>query len=82
MTQQEIEDELKSLREREQARQKNWRSIRRSAVFCATVFLMGGFGFLAFSIAYPGARHEAVLLALIFIVLSLPMSLLRSALRD
>jgi fatty acid desaturase len=82
MTQQEIEDELKSLREREQARQKNWRSIRRSAVFCAIAFLMGGWGFLAFSIAYPGIQHEAVLLALIFMMLSVPMILLRSALRD
>ena len=82
MTQQEIEDELKGLREREQARRKNWRSIRRSAVFCGIASLMGGCGFLAFSIAYPGIRHEGVLLALIFIMLSVPMSLLRSALRD
>ncbi len=82
MTQQEIEDELKGLREREQARRKNWRSIRRSAAFCAIVFVMGGVGFLAFSIAYPGTRHETLPAAVMFLMLSLPMSLLGSALRD
>jgi O-antigen/teichoic acid export membrane protein len=82
MTQQEIEDKLKSLLEREQARQKNWRSIRISAVFCGIALLMGGLGFLAFSIAYPAIQHDAHLLALIFIMLSVPIILLRSALRD
>ena len=82
MTQQEIEDELKSLREREQARRKNWRSIRRSAVFCGIVSVIGGLGILAFSIAYPGTRHETLLAAMMFLMLSAPMSLLSSALRD
>ncbi len=82
MTQQEIEDELKCLREQEQARRKNWRSIRRSAAFCAIVFVICGIGFLAFSIAYPGTRHETFSGAIMFIMLSLPLSLLSSALRD
>jgi hypothetical protein len=82
MTQQEIEDELKSFREQEQARRKNWRSIRRSAAFGAIVFVAGGIGLLAFSVAFPGTRHETFSAAMMFIMLSLPMSLLSQALRD
>ena len=82
MTQQEIEDELKSFREQEQARRKNWHSIRRSAAFGVIVFVTGGIGLLAFSVASPGARHETFSAAMMFIMLSLPMSLLSQALRD
>jgi uncharacterized membrane protein len=82
MTQQEIEEELRSLLEQEQARRKNWRSIRRSATICAIVFVIGGIGLLAFSIAYPSTRHETFAGAMMFVMLSLPMSLLSQALRD
>jgi len=81
MTLQEIENELKSLREQEQARRKNWRLIRRSAAICAIVFLLGGVGFLAFSIAYSNIRVEPFQTAMMFIMLSLNMSLLGAALR-
>lgn len=80
MTQQEIEDELKSLREQEQARRKNWRSIRRSAALISAVFLIAGIGFFAFSIAYPNAGMLQT--AMMFLMLSLPTTLLSSALRD
>jgi hypothetical protein len=80
MTQQEIEDELKSLREQEQARRKNWRSIRRSAALISAVFLIAGIGFFAFSIAYPNTGMLQT--AMMFIMLSLPTTLLSSALRD
>jgi hypothetical protein len=82
MTQQEIEDELKSLREQEQARRNNWRSIRKSAAFGAIVFVLGGIGLLGLSIAFPSIRHETFSAAMTFIMLSLPMSLLSQALRD
>lgn len=82
MTQEEIENELKSFREQEQARRKNWRPIRISASICALVFLMGAAGLLAFSLAYPGARQEMVTAAIMLVMLSLPMSLLAAALRD
>jgi cytochrome c biogenesis protein CcdA len=81
MTQQEIENELLSLRGQEEARKKNWRSIRTSAAFGAAVFLLGGMGFLIFSAVYPDSRHEMLQTAIMFIMLSLPMSLLGAALR-
>ena len=82
MTQQEIEDELQRLRGQEQARRKNCHAIRRSAIFCVIVFVMGGIGLLAFSIAFPGTRHETFSAAMMFVMLSLPMALLSQALRD
>jgi|HubBroStandDraft_1064217.scaffolds.fasta_scaffold128376_2 hypothetical protein len=81
MTQQEIEDELKSLRELEQERRKRWRSLSRTAALCAIVFVLAGAGFFAFSVAYPGTRHDTFSAAMIFLMLSLPMTLLSSALR-
>jgi hypothetical protein len=81
MTLQEIENELTRLREQEQARQKNWRSLRRGAAVCAIVFLLGGIGFLAFSMAYSDTRVEPFQTAIMFIMLSLTMSLLGAALR-
>ena len=78
MTQQEIEDELKSLREQEQVRRKNWESVRKSAMFGSIVYLIGGIGLLAFSIVYPG--HETFQIAIMLAMLSLPFSLLRRAL--
>ena len=39
MTQQEIENELKSLRELEEARKKNFRSIRKAALIVAVLFV-------------------------------------------
>jgi hypothetical protein len=82
MTQQEIEDELKSLREQEQARRKNWRPIRRSAAIGAAVFLLAGIGLFVFSFAYQNLRHETFPGAMMFLILSLNMSLLSQALRD
>jgi len=38
MTQQEIENELKSLRELGEARKKNFRSIRKAALFAAVLY--------------------------------------------
>ena len=81
VTQQEIEAELKSLREQEQARRKRWRGISRTAAFCAIVFVLGGTGFLVFSVAYPGTRHDTLSAAVTFLMLSMPMTLLSSALR-
>ena len=46
------------------------------------VLVIGGLGFLAFSIAYPDTRHETLLTAMMLLMLSVPMSLLSSALRD
>lgn len=82
MTLQEIEDELKSLREQEQGRRKNWHSLRRGATFCAIVFLLTGGGFLAFSIAVSNTRVEPFQTAMMFMMLSLTMSILAQALRD
>jgi hypothetical protein len=81
MTQQEIENELKSLRQQEQERRKRWHSISRAAGLCAVVFILGGIVFLGLSIAYPGNRHDTMPAAIMFLMLSLPMSLLGSALR-
>lgn len=81
MTQQEIENELKSLRELEEARKKNWRSIRNAALINAIAFALTGVGFVVFSVAYPKGGHETIQTAMIFIMLSLPMSLLAGALR-
>jgi len=78
MTQQEIEDELKSLREL----RKKWRSISKTAGLIAIVFWIGGAGFFAFSIAYPSTRHDTFSAAMIFLMLSLPMTLLSTALRE
>ena len=44
MTQQEIESELHNLRALEEARRKNWRSVRRSAPFCGVFFALTGMG--------------------------------------
>ena len=45
MTQQEIEfKELHNLRALEEARRKNWRSVRRSAPFCGVFFALTGMG--------------------------------------
>jgi polyferredoxin len=81
MTQQEIENELKSLRAQEQARRDNWRSIRRGVAVCAIVFLLGGVAFLAFAITSSNTRIEPFQTAIMFIMLSLNMSLLGAALR-
>jgi hypothetical protein len=80
MTQQEIENELKSLRAQEEARQRNWRSIRKTAAFSALAFILGGVGCLIFSVAY-GGQHQTLQTAVMFILLSLPMSLIGAALR-
>jgi hypothetical protein len=81
MTLQEIENELKSLREQEEARKKNWGAIRKAAAFCGILFILGGTGLLVFSLAYPNSRHETSQTAIMFIMLTLPMSLLAAALR-
>jgi len=81
MTPQEIETQLKTLLAQEQARQNNWRKLRMAATFCAIVFVLGGFGFLVFSIANPGNGRQTLQTAMFFIMLSLPMSLLGAALR-
>ena len=95
MTQLEIENELKSLRnqlkslrnelkslgELEEARKKNWRSIRSAALISAIAFAFTGVGFVVFSVAYPKGGHETIQTAMMFIMLSLPMSLLAGALR-
>ncbi len=88
MTPQEIEKELKSLREQvlkqqqqEEARRRNWRSIAKGAGICGLVFILGGIGFLAYSIVHSDTRVEPLQTALMFIMLSLPMSFLGTALR-
>jgi len=88
MTQQEIENELKSLREQvsrcqqlEEARRRNWRPIRKGAAICGVVFVLGGIGLLVFSAIYPDVRHETLQSAIMFVLLSIPMSLLGAALR-
>ena len=77
MTQQEIEDEIKSLREL----RKKWNYISKAAAFIAIVFGLVGIGLFVFSITYPGTRHETFQGAMMFILLSLPFTLLSSALR-
>ena len=81
MTLQEIGDELKSLRDQEQARMKNWRPIRIAAAFCGIVCVLAGIGLLVFSVVYAGRPSEALQTAVMFIMLSLSMSLLGAALR-
>jgi hypothetical protein len=86
MTQQEIENELKSLRELEEARKKNWRSIRKAALFVAVLFVLLGGGLLVFSIAYTDSRPEALQTGIMFfgwsvLLSSFPLSLLAGALR-
>lgn len=88
MTQQEIETELRSLREQllqqqrlEETRGKNWRSIRSAAAICGLVFLSGAIGFFVYSLTNPRDHHEMFLIALMFVMLSLPVSLLGAALR-
>ncbi len=81
MTLEEIENELKSLRAQEQARQKNWRPIRRGARFIAIVYLLGAVGLLVFSIIHP-TNAMSHLLFTILILASLTMSFLANALRD
>jgi hypothetical protein len=85
MTQQEIESELRSLRALEDARQKNWRSVRSSAAFCGVFFALTGTGvevagltiYLSSSSSQSHVLQQA---GAIFILLALPMILLRSAL--
>jgi hypothetical protein len=88
MTLQEIENELKSLREQvlqqqrqEEARRSNWRGVRKGVAICGLLFICGGIGLLAFSIAHSDTRIEPFQAAITFIMLSLPMSLLGAALR-
>jgi Flp pilus assembly protein TadB len=77
MTQQEIEDELKSLREL----RKKWHSLGKAAAVLAIVFVLCAIGLLVFSIAYPGTRYEMHQAAVLFVLLGLPYAFLGSALR-
>ena len=86
MTQQEIENELKSLRELEEARKKNFRSIRKAALIVAVQYLLLGGGLLVFSVFYTGSRPETLQTGIMFfgwsvLFLSFPLSLLAGALR-
>jgi hypothetical protein len=63
MTQQEIENELKSLRESEEARKKNFRSIRNAALVSSITFVLCGLGLVVYSAAYPKGWQEAMLMA-------------------
>ena len=85
MTQEEIESELRSLRALEDARRKNWRSIRRSAAVCGVLFAFAGIGFevaglIIYVTSSSSQSHVLQQAGAIFILLALPMILLRSAL--
>jgi hypothetical protein len=87
MTQQEIESELHNLRALEEARRKNWRSVRRSAPFCGVFFALTGMGCeVAGLIIYlTSSSSESYVLqqaGVTFILLALPMIFLRNALID
>ena len=81
MTQQEIENELRSLRALEEARKNNWRWIRKAAAFSALLFVLAGIGCVVFSIIHTSSEHAMAQTAAMFILLSAPMSLLGAALR-
>lgn len=58
MTLPEIENELKSLRMQEEARKKNWSTIRKGAAISGVLLLLAGIGLLGFSVAYSNTRVE------------------------
>jgi hypothetical protein len=87
MTQQEIETELHNLRVLEDARRKNWRSVRRSAAFCGVLFALAGFGFevsglIIYLTSSSSESHVLQQAGVTFILLALPMIFLRNALID
>jgi uncharacterized membrane protein YidH (DUF202 family) len=83
MTLEEMEAELGRLRAIEEARRKSWRSIRTSAAICAIAFVIVGVGFqIAALLDGAGRSHTLQVSAALFIMMSLPLSLLRLALAD
>jgi hypothetical protein len=87
MTLQEIESELLTLRALEEARRKNWRSVRRSAAFLGVFFALGGGGIevagLIIDLTSSSSQsHVLQQTGLMFILFALPMILLRTALVD
>jgi hypothetical protein len=87
MTQQEIESELRSLRALEEARRKNWRSVRRSAAFCGCLFALAGLGFevvglIIYLTSSVNQSHVFQQAGVTFVLLALPMIFLRNALID
>jgi hypothetical protein len=84
MTPEEIEAAFDRIRRIDEARQKNWRSIRRAAAFCAGLFVLGGLGFqIAALVGYAGNQgHVLQQVAAVFVLMSAPLTLLRAALAD
>jgi membrane protein CcdC involved in cytochrome C biogenesis len=85
MTQQEIESELRNLRALEEARRKNWRSVRRSAAFCGVLFALVGIGFEVVGLILTSSSSQSHVVQQaggMFILLALPMIFLRNALID
>ena len=87
MTQQEIESELHNLRALEEARRKNWRSVRRSAPFCGVFFALTGMGcevagLIIYLTSSSNQSHVLQQAGVTFILLALPMIFLRNALID
>lgn len=94
MTQQEIENELASLRaqvlqqqQAEEARRKNWRSISRSATILAVMLCAGALGLIVVGFALDSGSPSANSrffgsFAPMLVFASLPLSLLKAALSD
>jgi cytochrome bd-type quinol oxidase subunit 2 len=94
MTHEEMENEIASLREQalrqrqqEEARQKNWRSIRTGATIIALLLCAAAFGLIAVGLwlelaSSPSRSHLFVPFALLLTVGSLPMTFLKAALTD
>jgi hypothetical protein len=89
VTQAEIEDELKRLRDLHEARRRNWRSIGTAARILGG--LLGGAGLIFAAIGFtispslvsgPAQKFAFLQFGLMFVLASLPLGLLAAALRD
>jgi hypothetical protein len=87
MTHEEVEAELGRIRGLEEARQKKWHSIRRSATFCGGFFALAGFvlmtaALVAHLYSAAGLAQPLQILGVVAILASLPMTFIREALTD